>query len=104
MSLWDFSKVGKGLLRQTLYIQSQWMDFKNLSGVWKPKRFCISCIETIFRFLSQWVWFSAWIFFNFDFQMYKTHLKSFVFKILFIGDNSSTLYFFDGKVWSVLLF
>ena len=43
-------------------------------------------------------------FFNFDFQMDETHLKSFVFEILFIGDNSLTFYFFDGKVWSVLLF
>ena len=35
---------------------------------------------------------------NFDFQMHKTHFKSFVFEILFIGDYSSTFYLFDGKV------
>ena len=33
------SKVEKGLLRQTLNLQSQWMDFKNLNGVWKLKKF-----------------------------------------------------------------
>ena len=32
------------------------------------------------------------IVFSFDFQMRKTHLKSFVFEILFIGDYSSTFY------------
>ena len=37
-------------------------------------------------------------FFNFDFQMHTTHLKSFVFEILFIGDYSSTFYLFDGIV------
>ena len=31
------------------------MNFKNLNGVWKLKKFCISCIELIFKFLSQWV-------------------------------------------------
>ena len=41
--------------------------------------------------------FSLNFFFNFDFQMHKTHLKSFVFEILFIGDYSSTFYLFDGK-------
>ena len=35
---------------------------------------------------------------NFDFQMNKTHLIDFVFEILFIGDYSSTVYLFDGKV------
>ena len=30
--------------------------------------------------------------------MHKTHPKSFVFETLFIGDNSSTFYLFDGKV------
>ena len=30
--------------------------------------------------------------------MHKTHLKSFVFEILFIGDYSSTFYLFYGKV------
>ena len=43
----------KSLLRQMLYLQSQRMDFKNLNGVWKLKRFCISCMELIFKFLSQ---------------------------------------------------
>ena len=35
---------------------------------------------------------------NLDFQMQKTHAKSFVFEILFIGDNSSTFYLFADKV------
>ena len=26
------------------------MDSKNLKGVWKLKRFCITCIELIFKF------------------------------------------------------
>ena len=47
------SKMEKGILRQFAYLQSQWMDFKNLNGVWKLKRFCINCIELIFKFLSQ---------------------------------------------------
>ena len=46
------SKVGKGLLRQLMYLQSQWMDFKTLNGVWKLKRFCMACTELIFKFLS----------------------------------------------------
>ena len=75
------------------------MDFKNLNGVWKLKRFCISCIELFFLIiLSQRLCFQFEFFYNFDFQMHKTHLKSFVFEILFIGDNSSTFYLFDGKV------
>ena len=37
-------------------------------------------------------------FFNFDFQMHKAHLKSFVFEILFIGDYRLTFYLVDGKV------
>ena len=40
-------------------------------------------------------------FFNFDFQMHKTHLKSFVFEILFMGDYNSTFYLFDGEIWSL---
>ena len=36
------SKVEKDLLRQMLYLRSQWMNFKNLNGVWKLKRFCIT--------------------------------------------------------------
>ena len=34
-------KSGKGLLRQMLYLLSQWMDFKNLNCIWKLKRFFI---------------------------------------------------------------
>ena len=49
------------------------MDFKNLNGVWRLKRFCITFFKVEF-------------FFNFDFQIPKTHLKSLVFEILFIGD------------------
>ena len=75
------------------------MDFKNLDSVWKLKRFCITSIELIlnFFFLSEFC-FQLEIFINFDFQMHKTHLKSFVFEILFIGDCSSTFYLFDGEV------
>ena len=53
--------------------------------------------QTPFKFLKSihWLWrYNVWynktFFHNFDFQMHKTHLKSFVFEILFIGDNSST--------------
>ena len=51
------------------------MDFKNLNGVWKLKRFYITCIELIFKFffLGEFC-FQFEIFFNFDFQMHKTHL------------------------------
>ena len=80
------------------------MDFKNLNGVWKLKRFCITCIELIFKFLSGEFCFQFESFFHFDFQMHKTHLKSFVFEIFFIGDYSSTFYLFEVKVWSVELF
>ena len=45
------------------------MDFKNVRGVWTLKRFCIACIELIFKFLSQWALFSAEFFLNFDFQI-----------------------------------
>ena len=37
-------------------------------------------------------------FVNFDFQMHKTNLQSFVFEILFIGDYNSTFYLFGGRV------
>ena len=62
------------------------------------KRFCISFTELIFIFffLSEFC-FQFGFFFNFDFQMHKIHLKSFVFAILFIGYNSSTFYLLDGK-------
>ena len=77
------SKVEKGLLRQMLYLQNQWMDFKNLNVVWKLKRqFCFQ-----FEF-----------FFYFDFQMHKTHPRGFVFENLFIKDYSSTFHLFDDKV------
>ena len=73
------------------------MDLKNLDGVWKRKRFCITCIELIFKFLCEFC-FKFEFFSKFDFQMHKTHLKSFVLGILFIGDHSLTSYLFDGKV------
>ena len=38
------------------------------------------------------------IFFYFDFQIHKAHLKIFVFEILFMGDYSSNFSLFDGKV------
>ena len=89
----------KGLLRQILYLQSQLRDSENLNGVWKLKRlFCITCIELIFKFLSGELCFQFEVFIYSDFQMDKTHLKSFVFQILFIGDYSSTPYLFDDKV------
>ena len=37
---------------------------------------------------------------DFDFQIHKIHLKSFVFEILLIGDNSSTFDLLDGKIRS----
>ena len=62
-----------------------------LNGIWNLKRFCITCIELIFRFLSWWVLFSGWILLKFWFlDANKTHLKSFVFEILFIGAYIST--------------
>ena len=36
--------------------------------------------------------------YHFDFQVRKTHLKRFDFEILFIGDQSSTLYLSNTKV------
>ena len=30
----------------------QWVNFKNLDGVWKLKKFYTTCIELIFKFLS----------------------------------------------------
>ena len=59
------------------------MDFKNLNGVSKLKRFCITCIELIYNFCLGKFCFQFEFFFNFDFQMHKTHLKSFVFKIFY---------------------
>ena len=60
------------------------MNFKHLNGVWKLKGFCISCIELTFKFCLSEFCFLFEFLFNFDFQMHKTHLKSFVFEILFI--------------------
>ena len=60
------------------------MDFKNFNGVWKLKRFCISCIELILKFCLSELCFQLEFFFNFGFQMHITDLKSFVFEILFI--------------------
>ena len=75
------------------------MDFKNLNSVWKPKRFCITCFELIFKiFVLVSFVFSLNFFFSFDFQMQKTHLKSFVFEILFVGNYISTFYLSDDKV------
>ena len=62
------------------------MDFKNLNSVWKLKRFCITCIELMFLdFCLRDFCFQFEFFFNFDFHMHETHLKRFVFEILFIG-------------------
>ena len=73
------------------------MDFQNLHGVWKLKRFSRSCIELIFKFLSQYVIFSASIFYYLDFQEGKIHFISFVFEILFTGNNSLTFIFLVMK-------
>ena len=56
------------------------MDFKNLNGVWKLKKICITCIELIFKFCIGEFCFQFEFFINFDLQMHKTHLKSFVFE------------------------
>ena len=69
-------KVEKGLLSQILYFQSQWMDFKNLSNVWKLKRFCIACIDKFLNFkIFREFRFQFEFFFNFDFQMHKPSKK-----------------------------
>ena len=62
------------------------MDFKNINDVWKLERYCITCIELIFKFcLSEFC-------FEFDFfSLHKSHLKFFVFEILFIADYSLSL-------------
>ena len=82
-----------------LYLQSKWIDFKNLKGVQKLKRFCITCIKFLkfLNFCLSEFRFQFEFFFNFDFHLHKTHPKSFVFEISFIGDSSSTFYLFDGK-------
>ena len=56
------------------------MDFKNLNCVWELKRFCVTCIELNFKFCLSEFYFQLEFSFNFDFQMHKTHLKSFVSK------------------------
>ena len=62
------------------------MDFQNLNGVWKLKRFCTTCIELIFKFF-----FSVNSFFyHFDFQERKMHLNNLVLETLFLGDHSLT--------------
>ena len=43
------------------------MDFKNLSGVWKLKRFCITCIELILNFFLSERCFQFEFFISFDF-------------------------------------
>ena len=48
-------------------------------------------------FLSEFC-FQFEFFFNFDFQMLKTHLKSFVFEILLLRSKSLTFYLFDGSL------
>ena len=53
------------------------MDFKNLNDISKLKRFGITCIELIFKFLN----FSLIL----TFRCIKPS-ESFVFEILFIGD------------------
>ena len=68
------------------------MDSKNLNGVWKLKRFRVTCIELIFKFCVSAFCLQFEFFFNFNFQMHKTHLKSFAFEILFIGDYSLTFW------------
>ena len=103
-----YAKVEKGLLRQMLYLQSEWMDFKNLSGVWKLIRIGITCIQLIYKICLSDFCFQFEFFFNFDFQMHKTYLKSFVFEILFIGvyRSRSTCYSLMAKfeVYNVFSF
>ena len=57
------------------------MDFKNLSSIWKLKRFCITCMEMTFsNFCFSGFCFQFDFFFNIDFQMHKTHLKNLCFR------------------------
>ena len=51
------------------------MDFKNLKGVLKLKRFCMTCIELILNFCLGEICFQFEFFFYFDSQMHKTHLN-----------------------------
>ena len=41
-----------------------------VGGVWKLKRFCMTCIKLTFKFLSSEFCFQFEFFFNFDFQMH----------------------------------
>ena len=56
--------------------QNQWIDFKNLNGIWKLKRFYITCIELILNLCLGNFCFQFDFLFNFDFQMHKTNLKA----------------------------
>ena len=53
-------------------------------------------MELILNFCFSEFHFQFEFFFNIDFQMHKTHLESFVFNILFIGDNNLTLFHLGG--------
>ena len=81
-----------------LYLQNQYMYFKNLKD-WKDYAWLVWNWFCLGEFCFQ----SAFLF-NFDFQMHKTPLKSFVFEISFIEDNSSTFYLFVDKVWGAQRF
>ena len=59
------------------------MDFKNLNGVWKLKRLCMTCIELVFEVCLGEFCFQFEFCLNLDFQMQKTIV---IFEILFIGD------------------
>ena len=82
------------------------MDLKAFNGVWKLKRFCMTCMELIFKLLSCEFCFQFEFFFYFDCQTHKTHLKSFSFVILFIGDYSPTSFFFmtNFEVYNVFMY
>ena len=73
------------------------MDFKHLNGVWKLKRFCITCIELIFQFFLSEFNFQFEFFFNFDFYIHKSPSKRIFFEILSIGDYNLTVWLFDGR-------
>ena len=85
-SLFSVKLTNICLSRQMLYLQSQCMYFKSLNGVWKLKRFCRTCVDFKIFVLMSFVFSLNFFFFNFDVQIHKTHLKSYVFEFLFIGD------------------
>ena len=66
------------------------MDYKNLNGIWKLKEFYRI---NIYIFVLVSFVFSL----NFSLNLIFRCIKSFVFKILFIRDYSSTFYLFDDK-------